>query len=82
MVGFKVDFSSGYLTETELENYIAELLPSLYQLDGLEKSFHSFYLCTAVRKFLFFLDPIRANRVGIICSVVWRFDWLLVGAYS
>ncbi|KAL1501513.1 hypothetical protein ABEB36_006820 [Hypothenemus hampei] len=56
----------GYLTEKELENYITELLPTLCQLDGLEKSFHSFYLCTAVRKFLFFLDPIRANRVKIL----------------
>ncbi|CAG9764751.1 unnamed protein product [Ceutorhynchus assimilis] len=56
----------GYLTETELENYITELLPTLCQLDGLEKSFHSFYVCTAVRKFLFFLDVVRANRVRIL----------------
>ncbi|XP_050297092.1 serine/threonine-protein phosphatase 2A regulatory subunit B'' subunit gamma-like [Anthonomus grandis grandis] len=54
----------GYLTETELENYINDLLPGLCQLDGLEKSFHSF--CTAVRKFLFFLDGARTNRIRIL----------------
>ncbi|XP_057666905.1 serine/threonine-protein phosphatase 2A regulatory subunit B'' subunit gamma-like [Diorhabda carinulata] len=56
----------GYLTESELENYITELLPTLPQLEGLEKSFHSFYVCTAVRKFLFFLDVLRAGRVRIL----------------
>lgn len=55
----------GYLTEGDLENYITELLPTLPQLEGLEKSFHSFYVCTAVRKFLFFLDSVRAGRVKI-----------------
>jgi hypothetical protein len=49
----------------DLENYILELLPTLPQLDGLEKSFHSFYVCTAVRKFFFFLDPLRTGRIRI-----------------
>ena len=35
---------------------------SLFQLDGLEKSFYSFYVCTAVRKFFFFLDPLRTGK--------------------
>ncbi|KAJ8934108.1 hypothetical protein NQ314_013566 [Rhamnusium bicolor] len=56
----------GYLTEGDLENYITELLPTLPQLEGLEKSFHSFYVCTAVRKFIFFLDVVRAGRVRIL----------------
>ncbi|GAB6020656.1 Serine/threonine-protein phosphatase 2A regulatory subunit B'' subunit gamma [Chamberlinius hualienensis] len=55
----------GYLRESDLENYILELIPTLPQLDGLEKSFHSFYICTAVRKFFFFLDPMRTGRVKI-----------------
>lgn len=55
----------GFLRETDLENYILELIPTLPQLEGLEKSFHSFYVCTAVRKFLFFLDPLRTGRVRI-----------------
>ncbi|KAG8198356.1 hypothetical protein JTE90_021604 [Oedothorax gibbosus] len=55
----------GFLREMELENYIMELIPTLPQLDGLESSFHSFYVCTAVRKFFFFLDPLRTNKVKI-----------------
>ncbi|TRY64227.1 hypothetical protein TCAL_14307 [Tigriopus californicus] len=55
----------GFLREQDLENYIAELIPTLPQLDGLEKSFHNFYTCTAVRKFFFFLDPLRTGRIRI-----------------
>lgn len=47
----------------DLENYILELIPTLPQLDGLEKSFYSFYVCTAVRKFFFFLDPLRTGEI-------------------
>ncbi|KAJ8883525.1 hypothetical protein PR048_015369 [Dryococelus australis] len=55
----------GYVRENDLENYILELIPTLPQLDGLEKSFHNFYVCTAVRKFFFFLDPLHTGRVRI-----------------
>lgn len=55
----------GYLKESDLENYILELIPTLPQLDGLEKSFYSFYVCTAVRKFFFFLDPLRTGKIKI-----------------
>ncbi|XP_065883482.1 serine/threonine-protein phosphatase 2A regulatory subunit B'' subunit gamma-like isoform X2 [Dysidea avara] len=55
----------GYLKESDLENYILELIPTLPQLNCLEESFHSFYVCTAVRKFFFFLDPLRTGRVKI-----------------
>ncbi|EHA98522.1 Serine/threonine-protein phosphatase 2A regulatory subunit B'' subunit gamma [Heterocephalus glaber] len=54
----------GYL-ESDLENYILELIPTLPQLDGLEKSFYSFYVCTAVRKLFFFLDPLRTGKIKI-----------------
>ena len=53
----------GYLRESDLENYILELIPTLPQLAGLEQSFYSFYVCTAVRKFFFFLDPLRTGVV-------------------
>jgi len=33
-----------------------------FQLDGLEKNFYSFYVCTAVRKFFFFLDPMHTGN--------------------
>ncbi|XP_037093338.1 serine/threonine-protein phosphatase 2A regulatory subunit B'' subunit gamma-like [Pollicipes pollicipes] len=55
----------GYLRETDLENYILEMIPTLPQLNGLEKSFHNFYVCTAVRKFFFFLDPLRTGKIKI-----------------
>lgn len=55
----------GYLREPNLEAYILELIPTLPQLEGLEPSFHSFYVCTAVRKFFFFLDPLGTGRVRI-----------------
>ncbi|RNA36688.1 serine threonine- phosphatase 2A regulatory subunit B subunit [Brachionus plicatilis] len=55
----------GYLKESDLENYIFELIPTLPQLEILEKSFYSFYVCTAVRKFFFFLDPLRTGKVKI-----------------
>jgi len=55
----------GYLRESDLENYILELIETLPQLDGLEKSFHPFYVCTAVRKFFFFLDPLRVGKIKI-----------------
>lgn len=42
-----------------------ELIPTLPALEGLEKSFHSFYVCTAVRKFFFFLDSLRTGRIRI-----------------
>ncbi|GFO10141.1 serine/threonine-protein phosphatase 2a regulatory subunit b'' subunit gamma [Plakobranchus ocellatus] len=55
----------GYLKESDLENYILELIPTLPQLNGLERSFYSFYVCTAVRKFFFFLDPLRSGKIRI-----------------
>ncbi|XP_064601702.1 serine/threonine-protein phosphatase 2A regulatory subunit B'' subunit gamma-like [Liolophura sinensis] len=55
----------GYLKESDLENYILELIPTLPQLNGLERSFYSFYVCTAVRKFFFFLDPMRTGKIKI-----------------
>lgn len=55
----------GYLCESDLEQYILELIPTFPQLEGLEKSFHNFYICTVLRKFFFFLDPLRTGKVKI-----------------
>jgi len=55
----------GYLKESDLENYILELIPTLPQLGKLDQSFFSFYVCTAVRKFFFFLDPMRSGKIKI-----------------
>lgn len=66
-IGLSIYDSSGegYLKQEDLENYIDELIPTLPQLKGLEKSFHMFYICTAVRKFMFFLDPLHTGRIRI-----------------
>ena len=45
-----------------LEKYILDLIPTLPQLSCLEESFYAFYICTAVRKFFFFLDPLRSGK--------------------
>ncbi|CAE1174197.1 PPP2R3 [Acanthosepion pharaonis] len=41
------------------------ILLSFY-LNVLERSFYSFYVCTAVRKFFFFLDPMRTGKIKIL----------------
>ncbi|XP_046384216.1 serine/threonine-protein phosphatase 2A regulatory subunit B'' subunit gamma-like [Ischnura elegans] len=53
----------GYLREHDLGSYILDM--GLSPVMALEKSFHSFYQCTAVRKFFFFLDPLCKGRVRI-----------------
>ncbi|CAF0972295.1 unnamed protein product [Adineta ricciae] len=61
----------GYLRESDLEDYILELIPTMQQLAQLQKTFYKFYVCTAVRKFFFFLDPLRTGRIAIpdiLCS--------------
>ncbi|GFR61812.1 serine/threonine-protein phosphatase 2A regulatory subunit B'' subunit gamma [Elysia marginata] len=40
-------------------------MPRVNKLNGLERSFYSFYVCTAVRKFFFFLDPLRSGKIRI-----------------
>ena len=55
----------GYLREEDLENYITELIPALPFLSGMNKEFYPFYVCTAVRKFCFFLDPLAKGHISI-----------------
>ncbi len=50
----------------QLESYITELIPTLVQLSGMDASFIQFYVCTAVRKFFFFLDPNKTGRCKIL----------------
>ncbi|KAJ3288296.1 Serine/threonine-protein phosphatase 2A regulatory subunit B'' subunit gamma [Borealophlyctis nickersoniae] len=65
----RLDFSAydtdrdGFLTEEDLEHFIADLIPSLH-LRNLSKTI-SVYICTAVRKFMFFLDPLRRGKITI-----------------
>ena len=57
--------SDGWLAERELEQWIGALIPTLPALADLREEFFPFYKVTAVRKFLFFLDPRRRGRVQI-----------------
>ncbi|CAF1036413.1 unnamed protein product, partial [Didymodactylos carnosus] len=43
----------GFLRESDLEDYIYELIPTMQQLAQLQETFYKFYVCTAVRKFFF-----------------------------
>jgi len=55
----------GMLTEREIEQWIDALIPTLPALQGIVTEFLQYYRVTAVRKFLFFLDPRKRNRVPI-----------------
>mmetsp|Transcript_19387 Transcript_19387/g.68635 ORF Transcript_19387/g.68635 Transcript_19387/m.68635 type:complete len:455 (-) Transcript_19387:184-1548(-) len=57
--------ASGSLREQDLENYIFNLIPDLPPLRTLQENFYPFYVFTAVRKFIFFLDPKRTGRISI-----------------
>lgn len=55
----------GTMTEREIEQWIDSLIPTLPALSGIVQEFFPFYKVTAVRKFLFFLDPRHRGRVPI-----------------
>merc|ERR1712070_1149321 len=55
----------GYLREKDMENFVFELIPTLPQLADLQEEFYPFYVFTAVRKFFFFLDPMKKGRISI-----------------
>lgn len=59
-------FGNGYLTENDLENFITEqIIPSTSNLNTLTEEFLPFYLLIATRKFFFFLDPKKVNKIFI-----------------
>ena len=60
---------SGFLRECDLENFIYELIPSLSGLTSLQSDFTQFYVYTAVRKFMFFLDSRKCGRIPI-CDIL------------
>jgi len=54
-----VKLERGHFSKKKLKNFSVALV-------GLDASFKPFYLCTAVRKFFFFLDPRRTGRIRIL----------------
>ena len=59
------DIGYGYLREQDLENYVYDQLATLPPLLSLERDFYPYYVFTAVRKFIFFLDPHRRGKLRI-----------------
>lgn len=55
----------GFIRQHELEIYIFEALNFVPQLAQLQENFHPFYVFTAVRRFFFFLDPNRTDKICI-----------------
>ncbi|XP_043911544.1 serine/threonine-protein phosphatase 2A regulatory subunit B'' subunit gamma-like [Protopterus annectens] len=55
----------GYLTESDLENYVWDLIPTIPQMEKCKPSFYHIYVCTVVRKFFFHLDPLRTGKIKI-----------------
>ena len=53
------------LSETELENYVFDMVPTIPSLDSLQQSFVPFYVYTAVRKFRFFVSARADGRTPI-----------------
>ncbi|KAI9141995.1 hypothetical protein BKA69DRAFT_356760 [Paraphysoderma sedebokerense] len=56
---------SGYIYEADLNRYVTDMIPAYPQLKKLEESFYKYYTCIAVRKFMFFLDPMRRGKIKI-----------------
>ncbi|XP_017847464.1 serine/threonine-protein phosphatase 2A regulatory subunit B'' subunit gamma isoform X2 [Drosophila busckii] len=66
-LSFYDDVGQGYLREFDMENYIADLIPTLKQLENkLQPAFEKFYVCTVVKKFFFFLDYKHTGRIRIL----------------
>lgn len=55
----------GYLMEKEMVSFVNDIIPDCSQLNCLEKTFYPLYVCTVVRKFMFFLDPMRTGRIRL-----------------
>ncbi|XP_068155495.1 serine/threonine-protein phosphatase 2A regulatory subunit B'' subunit gamma-like [Drosophila tropicalis] len=65
-LSFYDEIGQGYLREIDMENYIIDIIPTLAQIrDCVQPSFQSFYVCTVVKKFFFFLDSLHTGRIRI-----------------
>eukprot|EP01065_Artemidia_motanka_P033471 TRINITY_DN40462_c0_g1_i1.p1 TRINITY_DN40462_c0_g1~~TRINITY_DN40462_c0_g1_i1.p1 ORF type:complete len:510 (+),score=210.28 TRINITY_DN40462_c0_g1_i1:67-1596(+) len=55
----------GYLREFEMDRFIEDVVNSTSALSVMPESFRPFYVCGAVRKFFFLLDPHKRGRIYI-----------------
>eukprot|EP00596_Hydrurales_sp_CCMP1899_P007168 CAMPEP_0119047896 /NCGR_PEP_ID=MMETSP1177-20130426/55670_1 /TAXON_ID=2985 /ORGANISM="Ochromonas sp, Strain CCMP1899" /LENGTH=396 /DNA_ID=CAMNT_0007023055 /DNA_START=233 /DNA_END=1423 /DNA_ORIENTATION=+ len=59
------DSAMGFINELELERFILGRIPDISACDDLPESFHPYYVFTASRRFLFFLDSRRTRRIRV-----------------
>ena len=57
--------AQGFLNERELERFILDRIPEIGACVELPESFFPYYVFTASRRFLFFLDSRRTRRINI-----------------
>ena len=58
--------SPGLLFEADLERYVSDLIPDMPATRGvMDEKFQPFYVFTAVRRFMFFLDPRRRGYLRV-----------------
>jgi hypothetical protein len=57
--------AQGFLNERELERFILDRIPEIGACAELPESFFPYYVFTASRRFLFFLDSRRTRRINI-----------------
>lgn len=67
LIHISLYYTSGndYLTETNLQEYISDLIPSFFHLKNMDERFKDKYVISAVRRFFFFLDPKRMGRIYV-----------------
>ena len=63
MLSFYDSEGLGFLREQDLENYVYDHIPTMPALRAIHDNFYPFYVFTAVRRFMFFLDP---KRTGVL----------------
>jgi hypothetical protein len=54
------------VTEQNLESFLLQMIPEIDIFQRMHESFFEYYVYTASQKFLFFLDPRRANLLPIL----------------
>ncbi len=59
------DSSLGFINEQELERFILAKIPEVGACQELPESFYPYYVFTASRRFLFFLDSRRTRRISV-----------------
>jgi len=55
----------GFLKETDLEMYIYDKIATMPMLMKMHENFVPYYVFTAVRRFMFFLDPKKTGKISI-----------------